>query len=85
VIRKPPEAARHHIFIAGEPFAGAQRGPPFALQNRDIIERFRIDFSGLLLGNHHIPRSEHLSAAVSNAGHRLMGCRKCEGRLRDAR
>ena len=46
VIRQPAEAAQHHIFIAGQSFAGPKRRLPFALQNGNVIEHFGIEFSG---------------------------------------
>ena len=58
MIGKPAEASKHHIFISGQYFAGPQRGLPFALQNRDIIEHFSIEFPRCSLGgNHDIPHN----------------------------
>ena len=44
MVGEPAKASQHHIFIAGQLFAGPQRGLPLALQNRDIIEHFGIEF-----------------------------------------
>ena len=44
MIGKPAKASQHHIFIAGQSFAGPQRGLPLALQNRDIVEHFSVEF-----------------------------------------
>ena len=46
MIRKPPEAAQHHILIARKPFAGPQCRLPFALQDGNVIEQFGVEFAG---------------------------------------
>ena len=46
MIRKPPEAAQHHILIARQPFAGPQCRLPFALQDGNVIEHFGVEFAG---------------------------------------
>jgi hypothetical protein len=58
MIGKSAEASQHHIFISGQCLAGTQRGLPLALQDRDIIEHFSIEFPRCSLrGNHDIPHN----------------------------
>ena len=73
VIRQPPEAAQHHIFIARQPFAGPQRRLPFALQNRDVIEHLGVEFAGRVfdiaaLAIMSFPTARMFNPNASNAG-----------------
>ena len=46
VIGEATEAAQHHVFIAWKLVAGAQRGLPLPLQDRQVVKHFGFDFLG---------------------------------------
>ena len=73
MIGQPAEAAQHHIFIARQPVAGPQRGLPFALQNRNVVEHLGVGFAGrfrrrFLAAIMSFPTARMFKPDASNAG-----------------
>ena len=79
VICKAAKATEHHVFVSRQFFAGAHRGLPFALEDRNIIKHLRRGFLRRFPGGEHgIPQQRASSARNSvlyQCGWRLRGCK----------